>query len=244
MAKWHVNGKGVPAICKAEKGNCPFGNQDSHYTSKETAQNAADKIGENKHGLLSSISTDKIIEANATTSRNIPYSLSNFVNKGGNDYFTNIIKQNGMDSTKLIKTLNEDKNVNGKWSLKNESDDIIKLQNEDVFGNKQYLTVKSVSPPKPKVRKPGEYYAYNSNDIPEALSNFVSLKSGGSEESTNYFKGLIENAGGDSGNLVNVINKDKRIFGDNWIVKEESDEKFTLSTKDKLGNISSIDIYK
>ena len=26
MAKFHINAEGVPAICRAKKGNCPFGN--------------------------------------------------------------------------------------------------------------------------------------------------------------------------------------------------------------------------
>ena len=44
MAKFHINKHGVPAPCKATKGNCPYGGEDSHYKSQEEAQIAIDKI--------------------------------------------------------------------------------------------------------------------------------------------------------------------------------------------------------
>ena len=58
MAKFHINAEGVPAICRAKKGNCPFGGVDSHYNSKEEAQVAADKMNEEKHGLISMPKSD------------------------------------------------------------------------------------------------------------------------------------------------------------------------------------------
>lgn len=50
MTKYHINGKGVPSICRAEKGNCPFGGQDSHYDSEAEAQKAANKMNSMESG--------------------------------------------------------------------------------------------------------------------------------------------------------------------------------------------------
>lgn len=59
MTKFHINAKGVPAPCKAIKGNCPFGGitgQDNHYDTIEEAQAFIDKQSEQKHGILPKIS--------------------------------------------------------------------------------------------------------------------------------------------------------------------------------------------
>ena len=53
MAKFHINKHGVPAPCKAKPGNCPLGGDETHFGSREEAQEAIDKINEEKHGLLS-----------------------------------------------------------------------------------------------------------------------------------------------------------------------------------------------
>ncbi|HHT97315.1 MAG TPA: hypothetical protein GXZ90_05420 [Clostridiales bacterium] len=58
MAKYHINGKGVPSLCRAKEGNCPFGNEGVHFESKEGAQEFIDNMNENEYGLLSKI-TDK-----------------------------------------------------------------------------------------------------------------------------------------------------------------------------------------
>lgn len=50
--QFHINKHGVPAPCRARKGNCPFGGSESHYSSKEEAQRAADKQNEKKFGIL------------------------------------------------------------------------------------------------------------------------------------------------------------------------------------------------
>ena len=52
ITKFHINSKGVPAPCKAIKGNCPFGGIDSHYDNMEEAQKAADEQGKRKHSIL------------------------------------------------------------------------------------------------------------------------------------------------------------------------------------------------
>lgn len=50
--KFHINSKGIPAVCKADQGNCPFGGLDSHYYSIDEAQKIADELGKQKYGLL------------------------------------------------------------------------------------------------------------------------------------------------------------------------------------------------
>lgn len=57
MSKFHINAKGVPAPCKATKGNCPFGGEDSHYNSQEEAQTAIDQINKEAHGIMPGMKT-------------------------------------------------------------------------------------------------------------------------------------------------------------------------------------------
>jgi hypothetical protein len=52
MAKYHINKHGVPAPCKATKGNCPLGGADSHFNSEEEAQAFIDSEMGNQYGLL------------------------------------------------------------------------------------------------------------------------------------------------------------------------------------------------
>lgn len=53
--KYHINSKGMPAVCRAKKGNCPFGGEsgeENHYNSIVEAQRAADKLNEESYGFL------------------------------------------------------------------------------------------------------------------------------------------------------------------------------------------------
>lgn len=52
MAKFHINKHGVPAPCRATKGNCPLGGDESHFNSKEEAQEYADKQNEKEFSIL------------------------------------------------------------------------------------------------------------------------------------------------------------------------------------------------
>lgn len=55
MSKFHINKKGVPAPCKATKGNCPLGGEsgnENHYNTQEEAQAGADIVNEAKYGKL------------------------------------------------------------------------------------------------------------------------------------------------------------------------------------------------
>ena len=54
MAKFHINKKGVPALCRAKDRNCPFGGGEKHFDNKEQAQQFIDKKNEKEHGLLAS----------------------------------------------------------------------------------------------------------------------------------------------------------------------------------------------
>lgn len=49
MQKWHINSKGVPALCKANKQACPLG---EHYNNRCEADEAASKAHEEEFGIL------------------------------------------------------------------------------------------------------------------------------------------------------------------------------------------------
>ena len=55
MTKFHISKHGMPAPCKAEKGNCPYGGEESHFNSLEEAQEFIDKRNEERYGLLNSV---------------------------------------------------------------------------------------------------------------------------------------------------------------------------------------------
>ena len=55
MTKFHISKHGIPAPCKAEKGNCPYGGEESHFNSLEEAQEFIDKRNEERYGLLNSV---------------------------------------------------------------------------------------------------------------------------------------------------------------------------------------------
>lgn len=61
MSKFHINNKGIPAICKAVKGNCPFGSEDSHFESIEKAQLAIDNQNTENYGYLPKINKYEIL---------------------------------------------------------------------------------------------------------------------------------------------------------------------------------------
>ena len=47
MSKYHIKKDGTPGICRAQEGNCPLGDSSQHFSSKEEAQDYADKVNEN-----------------------------------------------------------------------------------------------------------------------------------------------------------------------------------------------------
>jgi hypothetical protein len=40
MAKYHINGRGEPGKCSAQKGGCPFGGEGQHYSTSDDARKA------------------------------------------------------------------------------------------------------------------------------------------------------------------------------------------------------------
>lgn len=52
MTRYHINKHGVPAPCKAQKGNCPYGGNESHYDNLEDAQKAAAEKLESEYGIF------------------------------------------------------------------------------------------------------------------------------------------------------------------------------------------------
>lgn len=50
--KFHINRKGVPAVCFATKRPCPFGGEEKHYNSEREAQIAANKKNEEEFGTF------------------------------------------------------------------------------------------------------------------------------------------------------------------------------------------------
>lgn len=51
--RFHINKYGVPAPCRAQKGNCPYGGDDNHFDTEEEAQIIADELNAKKYGLYS-----------------------------------------------------------------------------------------------------------------------------------------------------------------------------------------------
>lgn len=62
MTKYHINSNGAPAICRAKKGKCPFGEEHEHYSSIEEAQRKSDEINSRENGILNEI---KAVKANS-----------------------------------------------------------------------------------------------------------------------------------------------------------------------------------
>lgn len=65
MTKYHINKNGVPAICRAKKGNCPLGGQtgsENHFNTSEEAQAAADKMNEAQYGIIKDLTVNKVTQ--------------------------------------------------------------------------------------------------------------------------------------------------------------------------------------
>jgi hypothetical protein len=44
MAKYHINGRGEPGKCSAQKGGCPFGGEGQHYSTSDDARKAYETV--------------------------------------------------------------------------------------------------------------------------------------------------------------------------------------------------------
>lgn len=61
MSKYHINKHGVPAVCRATKGNCPLGGEggsENHFDSLEEAQEYTDTQNELENNLLPEMNQD------------------------------------------------------------------------------------------------------------------------------------------------------------------------------------------
>lgn len=83
MSKFHINKHGVPAPCKATKGNCPLGGNDSHFSSEEEAQTFVNNRMESEYGLLGGTpSPEKMNYENIIEKiNNGDYDIKNTLNK-------------------------------------------------------------------------------------------------------------------------------------------------------------------
>lgn len=57
---FHINKKGIPAVCKASKGNCPLGGADTHFKSLDEAMEYVSKKEIESYGLLPGIGEDPV----------------------------------------------------------------------------------------------------------------------------------------------------------------------------------------
>jgi hypothetical protein len=56
MAKYHINKKGVPAVCRATSKPCPLGGAEAHFDSKKEAEAFTQNKMKKEHGLLTTLS--------------------------------------------------------------------------------------------------------------------------------------------------------------------------------------------
>lgn len=59
MGKYHINKHGVPAPCKATKGNCPLGGEEQHFDSQEAAEEYAYSQNSQEFGVLPGVSNEE-----------------------------------------------------------------------------------------------------------------------------------------------------------------------------------------
>lgn len=65
--KYHINKKGVPSLCKATKGKCPFGGENSHYDSFAEAFAVEEAARSLENGILPSLKKKKDRKGNRIT---------------------------------------------------------------------------------------------------------------------------------------------------------------------------------
>lgn len=245
MVKYH-NGPNGPGICKAKPGNCPFGGDEAHYNSLEEAAKAHQEDCENKYGILPEAPEKTEIKVQGYNIHNIPLSSANFVKSRGKgtayerEYFNDKLKSLDMNTEEIIKSLNEDDEIYGEWSLKGESESKITLETVDNMGNRKFIDIEKVEKKEVPIK---EIASQTSRGIPTALSNYVSLGSGGYKESEEYITDLIRNNRHSSEQLVNELNKDKRIFH-NWEIVEEDNKSINLKVTDSLNNVDYVNVAK
>ena len=94
MSKFHINKHGVPAPCKATKGNCPLGGEERHFDSQEAAQEYADKVNAEEHGVLPGI--------NSNESRAITHAAEEETNEIVEALFSNYFQEDEIKNEELL----------------------------------------------------------------------------------------------------------------------------------------------
>lgn len=181
----------------------------------------------------------------ASNGNGTPISKSNLVsNMSGtaaqNKYFDDKIKNAGMDSKKLVDSLNNDENIYDKWRVDSETKDSILLKSEDVFGNTRNLNVKKENFVE-QVTPKGSSNSYTSNGISTSMSNYVHSLRG--EHKSNHIQEIINSSNMDSEKLVKNLNNDEYVSG-TWSIEDEDLKRIKLKNTDHLKNESYIEISK
>ena len=248
MTKWH-NGPNGPGICRAEKGNCPFGGIDSHFETKAEAQDAFDVINSGEFGMLPGVKVNTRKIANLYSAHGDSLSGSDLIQTGGynekQEYFRNLFNDVEMDGQAVVQKLNQDNNIRGAWKLKESSDDLIVVESKDAFGNPIFINLKlhiEVEEQRPadtsKLEK--TMSAYDSQGTLLSSSNFISTNMGYNEEEE-YIRNYFNDTPLDGKSMVDKLNNDKFVSG-KWKVNKETDDVITLESADAFGNKILLDV--
>lgn len=62
MNQFHINKNGVPSLCRAKQGKCPFGGETKHFNSLVDAQKYLEKTSSEEFGLLPEMKRNEISE--------------------------------------------------------------------------------------------------------------------------------------------------------------------------------------
>lgn len=248
MTKWH-NGPNGPGVCRAKKGNCPFGGIDSHFETKAEAQEAFDVINSGEFGMLPGVKVNTRKTANVYNSHGVSLSGSDLIQSGGynekQEYFRNLFNDVEMDGQAVVQKLNQDNNVRGAWKLKESSDDLIVVESKDAFGNPRFINIKlhtEVEEQRPadtsKLEK--TMSAYDSQGTLLSSSNFISTNMDYNEEEE-YIRNYFNDTPLDGKSMVDKLNNDKFVSGQ-WKVNKETDDVITLESADAFGNKILLDV--
>lgn len=89
MAKYHVNPKtGVPGECSAREGNCPFGDEEKHFTSEEAARAAYESTQSTFTAPIQKIGLSEMNKLAKTTSD--PQQILEFIENGSERTLANL----------------------------------------------------------------------------------------------------------------------------------------------------------
>lgn len=87
MTKWHINKKGLASICKAQKGNCPFGGESEHYKTEQEAMQASQEKMSKEFGLIREQTEPREIpKMNGWQRKDIARIISNLSSSGSNGF--------------------------------------------------------------------------------------------------------------------------------------------------------------